>query len=136
MPFANCVDCVPHAHGLCTNWPRVQLPLTSLSAVSVDRDSATLSPGSQCSFCQSTRDELVRLREEVMVLKATVLRLSEAESLRVAKTIPGSNEGSRRPRKRVYEFAGLEPRIGLLEWTTGVDYWISGATNVAACTHV
>ena len=27
---------------------------------------------------------------------------------------------------RVYEFAGLEPRIGLLEWTTGVDYWISG----------
>ena len=75
----DCVDCVPHAHGLCTNWPRVQLPLTSLSAVSVDRDSATLSPGSQCSFCQSTRDELVRLREEVMVLKATVLRLSEAD---------------------------------------------------------
>ena len=25
--------------------------------------------------------------------------------------------------QRVYEFAGLEPRIGLLEWTTGVDYW-------------
>ena len=23
----------------------------------------------------------------------------------------------------VYEFAGLEPRIGLLEWTTGMDYW-------------
>ena len=24
---------------------------------------------------------------------------------------------------RVYEFAGLEPRIGLLEWTTGMDHW-------------
>ena len=23
----------------------------------------------------------------------------------------------------VYEFAGLEPRIGLLEWTTGMDHW-------------
>ena len=82
--------------------------LTSLSAVSVERDSATLSPGSQCSFCQSTRDELVRLREEVMVLKATVLRLSEAESLRVAKTIPGSNEGSHRPRKRQAKQAGSQ----------------------------
>ena len=23
----------------------------------------------------------------------------------------------------IYEFAGLEPRIGLLEWTTGMDHW-------------
>ena len=29
---------------------------------------------------------------------------------------------------RVCEFAGLERWNGLLEWTTGLDYWRGGAT--------
>ena len=33
------------------------------------------------------------------------------------------NRASKLDLTRVYEFAGLEPRIGLLEWTTGMDHW-------------
>ena len=47
-----------------------------------------------------------------MVLKETVLRLSEAESLRVTTMIPDSNEGSRRPRKRQAKQAGSQSDSG------------------------
>ena len=62
-----------------------------------------------------------------------IIRFSKTDSLskRIpkmdspSKRIPNMDWTSKRIPKMdwVYEFAGLEPRIGLLEWTTGVDYW-------------